>query len=872
MSDPTPTTNGAHTIPASQQFLQVIDGDGHLGCSDTDLSTLVASTLPSPSSTHYSLVGIMGAQSGGKSTLLNLLFGTQFRVMDSSTGRGQTTKGVWVDSGSPAIRQRYNAQHTPPPPSVIVMDLEGTDSGERGEDRTTFERQTSLFALALSNLLILNMWEHDIGRYTASNYGILKTIFEVNLTLFSPDTHTHLLFLIRDHIEDETPLAQLQTKLRGEVDRIWSEIQKPDKYRSVAVGELFVFHFAALPHMKLQKAQFSAGVDQLRDRFLSPASDAYFYKRDGGVAESEKASVPADAFGLYVRQIWETIASNKELNLPSQKEMLATYRCDEIIHQSEAQLQAAIAQRSEQYGWMSGGHPNFGQEVSQLVRQAVAEYDQLTLYYHPDIVGRKRLTLLQHLEEVVQPVWSAQMAHLVHDAFSAFATSLSDSLLSSYSNDRDIPADFPMYVSKAQQLAVDYFDAHTAQLEVAELEGLQSKAKRDELTRQMEERMARERTKVLSKVDGILEALVKQSTSAPLTLILKKAEPSMWDDILALHDSTQAHLSTWLQSKQAAYRLTPAELHGYEERGRQLLSSLIRSIVEQHSSLIVLHMRKRFDRLFRYDEDGFIRKWRGSDDVRARWKECITQAQTLLELFSQFRLPLLLDQRNASTSTDDSKQPSTSSTATPEELTLISDTKRAEIELDFPSEVEGALREAETEQERIRESRRLPAWGLALIAFLGFDELMAILRNPLLMFMLVVTGGGLYVLYSSGMLGPAQKVAMIGLRRVLGMATEAGLNVGGVAGWLGVDMAGDRERRGVAGEADAVEMSSTSSSSSSSNGGAGLSAGGRLSGSASGSSVRQRVHARQAKSMTIANPAAVAAEIARAGLINRKGA
>ena len=149
-----------------------------------------------------------------KSTLLNLLFGTQFRVMDSSTGRGQTTKGVWLDSGAPDIRQRYAAKHDPPPPSIIVMDLEGTDSGERGEDRTTFERQTSLFALALSNLLILNMWEHDIGRYTASNYGILKTIFEVNLTLFSPSTHTHLLFLIRDHIEDETPLASLQTKLR----------------------------------------------------------------------------------------------------------------------------------------------------------------------------------------------------------------------------------------------------------------------------------------------------------------------------------------------------------------------------------------------------------------------------------------------------------------------------------------------------------------------------------------------------------------------------------------------------------------------------------------------------------------------------------
>ena len=199
-----------------------------------------------------------------------------------------------------------------------------------------------------------------------------------------------------------------------------------------------------------------------------------------GSSEGEKASVPADGFGVYVRQIWETIKSNKELNLPSQKEMLATYRCDEIIHHSEAQLQSVIAQQSELHGWMTGGYPDFSSDVSQLVKAAVSEYDKLTLYYHPDIVGRKRLTLLQHLEEVVQPVWTAQIHYLMHDAFSAFATSLSDSLLSSYSNDKDIPIDFPLYVTKAQQMAMDFFDGHSAQVEVVELEGLTTKSKRDE--------------------------------------------------------------------------------------------------------------------------------------------------------------------------------------------------------------------------------------------------------------------------------------------------------------------------------------------------------------------------------------------------------
>lgn len=36
--------------------------------------------------------------------------------------------------------------------------------------------------------------------------------------------------------------------------------------------------------------------------------------------------VPPSGFGTYTRQVWETIRANKDLNLPSQKEMLAAFR------------------------------------------------------------------------------------------------------------------------------------------------------------------------------------------------------------------------------------------------------------------------------------------------------------------------------------------------------------------------------------------------------------------------------------------------------------------------------------------------------------------------------------------------------------------
>jgi hypothetical protein len=45
--------------------------------------------------------------------------------MDSDNGRTQTTKGIWM-----AINEDRN---------ILVFDIEGTDSKERGEQRLTFE-------------------------------------------------------------------------------------------------------------------------------------------------------------------------------------------------------------------------------------------------------------------------------------------------------------------------------------------------------------------------------------------------------------------------------------------------------------------------------------------------------------------------------------------------------------------------------------------------------------------------------------------------------------------------------------------------------------------------------------------------------------
>lgn len=40
--------------------------------------------------------------------------------------------------------------------------------------------------------------------------------------------------------------------------------------------------------------------------------------------------IPADGVAFYMEGIWEQVQTNKDLDLPTQQELLAQFRCDEI--------------------------------------------------------------------------------------------------------------------------------------------------------------------------------------------------------------------------------------------------------------------------------------------------------------------------------------------------------------------------------------------------------------------------------------------------------------------------------------------------------------------------------------------------------------
>ncbi|ELP92077.1 GTP-binding protein, putative, partial [Entamoeba invadens IP1] len=372
--------------------LQIIDGDGNFASTDTRERPSLNNYIKSKPEfinrgTSYNAVGILGAQSSGKSTLLNHLFYTQFRILNESLGRSRTTHGVWM-----ALSGKNS--------EIVVFDLEGTDGSSR-EDDYSFERKTSLFSLSVCSVLMVNLWSHDVGRFQASNMSLLKTVFELNLQLFVKEEtpKTLIVFVIRDR-EADTPFEQIERDIMEDIMRIWETVIPPQQFVGAPINQFFDFQFTSLPHFEHFYDNFVKEAHELRLRFDSNAEDTFF-------SPLYNKNIPADGLSCFCEQIWETIKDNKELDLPSQREMLSKFRCNEISSQIYKEFTESTKNETSQ---LKSGRiiPEFKKVFTEAIDDSLKNFKQATERYMPNIVEQFEETLKKQLQNSVESLFERQ--------------------------------------------------------------------------------------------------------------------------------------------------------------------------------------------------------------------------------------------------------------------------------------------------------------------------------------------------------------------------------------------------------------------------------------------------------------------------------
>eukprot|EP01084_Bolivina_argentea_P146674 256752_1 len=362
----------------------------------------------------YAIISIMGPQSSGKSTLLNKLFGSKFAVMDHTRGRRQVTTGIWIGN-------------CPKAKDLMVLDLEGTDSAERKQNRSNFERQTSLMALTLSEVLIINMWASDIGRSTGMNVDTLRAILEANLRLFAPNSKTLLLFIIREQSPNEneigvTPAIQLQQSIEGVVLQIWNDIDKPDTFNNTNIRDIFDIDFFFIPPLVYFKQEFDESINDLYNRFTNPSHEKYYFNTNYHYSKC----VPPEGLYTWTKQIFDAITSDESLNIPDQQKLLSAYRCEHALNESfeifEQETLEINKQVKEKY--IDG----FGKKLDKIIEKCVFEYKQTANKYDKEEANEKYKSLVDKIETQIQFLFNFQYKHLVEKVKELYYYEMSQNL------------------------------------------------------------------------------------------------------------------------------------------------------------------------------------------------------------------------------------------------------------------------------------------------------------------------------------------------------------------------------------------------------------------------------------------------------------
>ncbi|RSM18801.1 Protein SEY1 [Fusarium ambrosium] len=770
--------------------VQVIDEDKEF---NDNLNEYLQLTSVAESGFNYHLISVFGSQSTGKSTLLNNLFGTDFSVM-SETERRQTTKGIWMSKN-----KREESAGTKMADNILVMDVEGTDGRERGEDQD-FERKSALFALATSEVLILNIWEHQVGLYQGANMGLLKTVFEVNLQLFLKDKQSTprslLFFVIRDHL-GTTPLGNLRTTLIQDLTKIWSSISKPQGLEGSRIEDYFDFGFAALPHKILQADKFTEEVQKLGSRFTAGHRHGKpglhgDQELEGGLFLPEyHRRIPADGFSVYAEGIWDQIVNNKDLDLPTQQELLAQFRCDEISREVLIGFDLIVSPLEDKQAealklGVATVLPDLGVSGSEARLKCIKAFEVQASRYHKGVYSRKRQELEGKVDARLKALYQGQLAAAHKAGVAAFGEAVANKVKAGQKAGGAY--EFAEIVANEKRKTLDIFSVETQSLFIEGVAWTNFESQLTLFEKELDEESAKLRKEEMRRLATRVERWVKSRLNDAIGLEFNKlgsgrggsgapesgekppTEKDLWDRVWNVFTGIVKEAEGRFAERAKSFDATNEEVEIGTWRLRRKSWTALREKIEDEvmEGNILLKLRENFEDKFRYDEAGVPRIWRPTDDIEGIYTKARESTLTLVPLLSKFRLsetnslpdlPSFVGPQPNGVEAGDEEDlapiggiDEEDGKSLEEEMTVLSEGKRQDLVVRFKKTADGVYVEAK--RGAIGGVAQIPWYFYGLLLALGWNEIFMVLRNPMLCLLILILAGGTYVAYTLNLLGP----------------------------------------------------------------------------------------------------------------------
>jgi hypothetical protein len=325
-------------------------------------------------------------------------------------------------------------------------------------------------------------------------------------------------------------------------------LSKPPGLEASRITDFFDFEFVALPHKFLQPDKFVEETQRLRKRFrdgvppeVEVMGGSNGASQDGGVfLPAYHRRIPADGFPLYAEGVWEQIVTNKDLDLPSQQELLAQFRCDEIASSCTAGFNSIISPFEEQAktGRVLGG---LGDAMKRALGEAMGGFEESGGRYHRGVFERKKIELKEKLEGRLRGLVVGQFSALSKRAVQEFTEEITTILKTANSSGQSASNyDFAAVVNQTRAKVVDRFITEASESYIPGAEWSDYENELTSLEGDLDEVAARLRRDEMKRLVNRLEKAIRTKLAEPVELEFRRMEDNskekggLWDRVWAV--------------------------------------------------------------------------------------------------------------------------------------------------------------------------------------------------------------------------------------------------------------------------------------------------------------------------------------------------
>ncbi|XBW34743.1 hypothetical protein QEN19_000310 [Hanseniaspora menglaensis] len=693
---------------------------------------------------EYHVISIFGSQSSGKSTLLNHLFDTKFQTMNEQIKRGQTTKGIWMSSRKVTLSKK----------NLLIMDVEGSDGVEKSDDKD-FERKACLFALSSSEVLIINVWEHQIGLYQGNNMELLKIVFEVNLQLFHGSQNEHkvlLLFIIRDHI-GMTPLKSLKETMCNELDKMWEQIKKPLDLQDSKFTDFFDLEFKGFSHYFLQNDKFLEDCVALRNEFDSESifnSNKYKLNK----------TLPLDGWELYSQNCWNVISSSEQLDLPTQQILVAKFKTKEI---SDGILQNYKSIAMVAYGTKDFNFKNLAEDMTKHLNK----FDEQGGRYTESVYLEEKISLLNSMQELNYNALSQLLDEEIHEniILKNLQIKLQDKKII-----KEVPSFMERSISIKNDLISEYNGDWVSLLELNVINSDNNEKLIQSFTSHINKVLELENKKESLKIKKKINKDLFKRLNEYLEVVVSKPDTLFWDGLKEFYRKTVSSLLKPFGSFETGYEF-PLNFNETEHKDFiiKLASSNQKTLNKAISELtsvqkLALILEEQYKNIFLIDPENQTPRFFENmtiSEMETLDTKCKNECESWLQLFAKgldysafnyhlYSEDFVADFANESSNEDESDYEEFLDGDSLIKYGILSDLKKTKVLQEFNKKIQLINLQTKRTILQSRANTKIPPYIYALLFFLGYSKIIYVLKNPLWILTLLILGSSWIFVHRSG--------------------------------------------------------------------------------------------------------------------------